>query len=367
MNEPAAVDGKKAVNRGALGVLLLLVVLLSWYIAADRLTPYTSQARVEGFVVGVAPKVAGLVTAVTVGNNQTVSAGDVLFTIDTSDYEIALQRAESDYEKALQQLAAGDAGVTAARAGLVAAQANEAKSRQDFARLQRLYEQDPGTISQRRLEVSEASLAAARAQVTAAEADIQRAIDSKGGDDDANNAFLKGAETALSKARLDLANTEVRAGKTGVITDLKAEVGQFAGVGHPVMTLVATDEFWINAAFTENNLSVLQPGAEVEVLFDVLPGEVFSGRVRSVSLGVSASQPAQPGTLPKVQNDRDWLRQSQRFPVQVDIVDVSDPTLREALRIGGQASVIAYADAPWLLRGLAWLSIRVRSVLSYAY
>jgi multidrug resistance efflux pump len=55
MNEPAAVDGKKAVNRGALGVLLLLVVLLSWYIAADRLTPYTSQARVEGFVVGVAP------------------------------------------------------------------------------------------------------------------------------------------------------------------------------------------------------------------------------------------------------------------------------------------------------------------------
>ena len=367
MNEATSENGKAAVNRGALGVLLLLVVLLAWYVAADRLTPYTSQARVEGFVVGVAPKVAGLVTAVAVGNNQAVAAGEVLFRIDTSDYVIALQRAESEYEKALQQVAAGDAGVAAARAGLLAAQANEQKSQQDFERLNRLYEQDPGTISQRRLEVSQASLAAARAQVSAAEADIQRAIDSKGGDDDANNAFIKAAETAVAKARLDLANTEVRAGKTGVITDLRTEVGQFAAVGHPVMTLVATEEFWINASFTENNLSVLKPGAEVELLYDVLPGRVFNGRVRSVGLGISASQPVQPGTLPKVQNDRDWLRQSQRFPVQVDIIDEGDPELLGALRIGGQASVMAYSDAPWLLKGFAWLSIRVRSLLSYAY
>ena len=215
--------------------------------------------------------------------------------------------------------------------------------------------------------MSKASLEASTAQVAAARADIQRAIDAKGGDDDASNAFLKSAQSALAKARLDLANTRVRAAKTGVVTDLRAEIGQFAGVGKPVVTLIATDEVWINAAFTENNLNALQAGTEVEILFDVLPGRVYPGSIRSIGLGISASQPTQPGTLPSIQNNRDWLRQAQRFPVQIDIDDLADPELRDALRIGGQASIIAYGDAPWILDGLAWLSIRVRSILSYAY
>lgn len=367
MNEAATENGAKTINRGAGIVVLVLVALLAWYISADRLTPYTSQARIEGFVVGVAPKVAGLITKVNVVNNQSVVASDVLFTIDQSDYLIALQRAESDLEKARQQLAAGDAGVDAARAGLDAALANEMKSQKDFERLSRLYAQDSGTISERRLEMSEASLVAATAQVVAARATIQQAIDAKGGDDDSSNAFLKSAQSALAKAQLDLANTSVTAAKSGVITDLRAEVGQFSGVGKPVMTLVATDELWINAAFTENNLSALNEGAEVELLFDVLPGQVYSGRVLSVGLGISASQNTQPGTLPSVQNNRDWLRQAQRFPVQIAINDLSDNSLKPALRIGGQVSVVAYGDAPWILEALAWMSIRIRSFLSYAY
>ena len=77
--------------------------------------------------------------------------------------QIAVERAESELEKAQQQLAAGDAGVVAARAGLDAALANQDKSAKDFERLNRLYEQDPGTISQRRLEMSKASLEASTA------------------------------------------------------------------------------------------------------------------------------------------------------------------------------------------------------------
>jgi multidrug resistance efflux pump len=367
MHDTSEEAGSRTINKGAGAVVLCLIVLLAWYVSADRQTPYTSQARVEGFVVGVAPKVAGLITQVHVANNQRVQASDLLFTLDQSDYLIALQRAESDLEKARQQLAAGDAGVAAARAGLEAALANEMKSQKDFERLSRLFEQDSGTISERRLEMSEASLVAATAQVAAARANIQQAIDAKGGDDDSSNAYLKSAQSALTKAQLDLDNTHVRAGKSGVITDLRAEVGQFAGVGKPVMTLVATDELWINAAFTENNLSALTEGAEVELLFDTLPGRVYEGYVLSVGLGVSASTNTQPGTLPSIQNNRDWLRQAQRFPVQIEIADLSDPHLRSALRMGGQASVVAYGDAPWILKSLAWLSIRVRSYLSYAY
>ena len=44
---------------GAIVVLVLIVFSLTWYFVSDRLTPHTSQARVQAFVVPVAAEVAG--------------------------------------------------------------------------------------------------------------------------------------------------------------------------------------------------------------------------------------------------------------------------------------------------------------------
>ena len=357
----------KSVKRGSLTIALLILLSLLWYLLGDRFTPYTSQARVQGYIVGVAPKVAGLVTQVWVENNQEVQAGQRLFEIDPSQYEIALKKAQSDLESARRQVDAGSAGVESARANLRAALANELKAEQDYARLKRLHREDPGTISVRRLEVSRASLDQARASVAAREADIQRAIEQKGGDDDQNNAILKSAQSAVEKAQLDLDNTIVMAPSRGVITDLRTDVGLYAGTGSPVMTLVAIHDVWINAEFTENNLGHLHTGSPVEILFDALPGQVFDGAVRSIGLGVSEGQPPPPGTLPTIENSRDWLRQAQRFTVVIGFDVDQHEALRRQLRVGGQASVIAYSDDHVFLKLLGQGYIRLMSWLSYAY
>jgi multidrug resistance efflux pump len=365
--EAKAKSATTSVRTGTLLIALLILVSLTWYLLADRFTPYTTQARVQGYVVGVAPKVAGLVTQVWVRNNQEVEAGQPLFEIDPSQYQIALNKARSDLENARRQVEAGSAAVESARANLRAAQANELKAEQDATRLERLHREDPGTISVRRLEVSRASLDQARAKVAAAQAEIQRAIEQKGGDDEENNAILRSALSAVEKAELDLASTVVKASSAGVITDLRADVGQYAGTGSPVMTLVAIHDVWINAAFTENNLGHLQPGSPVEILFDVLPGQVFDGEVRSIGLGVSEGQAPPPGTLPAVQNDRDWLRQAQRFPVMIGFDIDQEAVLHRQLRVGGQASVIAYPEGHGMLKLLGKAYIRLMSWLSYAY
>ena len=356
-----------SVRNGALIIGLLIVFSLGWYLLADRFTPFTTQARVQGYVVGVAPKVAGVVTQVWVRNNQAVEAAQPLFEIDPSQYQIALKRAQSDLGNARSQVDAGTAAVESARANLRAALANELKAEKDYTRLARLHREDPGTISVRRLEVSQASLDQARAKVSAAEAGIQQAIEQKGGDDDDSNAILKSAQSALEKAQLDLANTVVKASSRGVITDLRAEVGQYAGTGSPVMTLVAIDDVWINAEFTENNLGHMRPGTAVEILFDALPGQIFQGEVRSIGLGISAGQAQPPGNLPTVENNRDWLRQAQRFPVVIGFDITQKKSLRRQLRVGGQASVIVYSSEGGLLRMLGRAYIRLKSWLSYAY
>jgi multidrug resistance efflux pump len=358
-------DAAGAVKRGGLGIALIILVSLGWYLLADRFTPYTTQARVQGYVVGVAPKVAGMVTEVWVRNNQDVDEGQRLFEIDPSQYRIALDKANSDLENARRQVGAGSAVVEAARANLAAAQANEVKARQDANRLERLRAEDPGTISVRRLEISQATLVQARAQVRAAEADIQRAIEQMGGADGENNTILNTALTAVDKAKLDLANTVVSAPSGGIITDLRTDVGLFAGTGSPVMTLIAIHDVWINAEFTENNLGNLRPGTPVEILFDALPGRTFDGRVRSIGLGVSAGQAQPPGTLPTIDNDRNWLRQAQRFPVIIGFDPSQDAALREQLRVGAQASVMAYSEGHGFLKLLGKGYLRLMSWLSY--
>jgi multidrug resistance efflux pump len=358
-------EAARAVRKGGFGVAGLILLSLTWYLLADRFTPYTTQARVEGYVIGIAPEVAGRVAEVWVTNNQDVEADQRLFAIDASQYKIALDKANADLDNARRQVGAGSATVAAARANLLAAQANELKARQDAVRLERLHTGDPGTISVRRLEVSQASLEQARAQVTAAEADIQRAIEQMGGDADQNNTILNQALTAVDKAKLDLSNTVVAAPSRGIITDLRTSVGHFAAAGQPVMTLVAIHDVWISAEFTENNLGHLRPGSKVEIVFDALPGRVLDGEVRSIGLGVSAGQTPPAGTLPSIDNNRDWLRQAQRFPVIIGFDPKQDPELRKHLRIGAQASVMAYSDGHGLLGLLGKAYLRLMSLLSY--
>ena len=187
------------------------------------------------------------------------------------------------------------------------------------------------------------------------------------GGDEEDNTILKTALTALEKARLDLDKTVVRAPSRGVVTDLRADVGRFAGTGSPVVTLIAIQDVWINAEFTENNLGHLEQGSPVEIIFDALPGAVFTGEVRSIGLGVSAGQAPAPGTLPTIQNNRDWLRQAQRFPVAIGFDVSQDERLRGQIRVGGQASVIAYTGEHPLLDTLGRWYIRLLSWLSYVY
>lgn len=361
---PVADPAKKGIK----WVLLLILVSLAWYVLADRFTPYTQQARVGAFVIPVAAEVAGRVIRVNVRNNQDVKAGDILFEVDPQPYQIAVDRARADLEATRRQIGASTAGIASAQASLRAAQANELRAQQDNQRLEGLYRADRGTVSVRLLEVSRANLEQASSQVEAARAEVLRAREQEGGNE-AENAQLRSAATALSKAELDLANTRVGARSAGLITDLRTDVGQFAAAGSPLMTLIAIHDVWISADMTENNLGLVKPDTPVAIVLDALPGEVFEGRVRSVGYGVSVGQPTAPGTLPSIQNSRDWLRPAQRFPVVIEFDEDAINALRDsrAIRAGGQAEVMAFPASGNPLNPLGRLFLSFMSWLSYAY
>ena len=344
-----------------LGICLLLV---TWYLRADRITPFTSQARVNAMVVPVAPQVAGVITSVDVRNNQEVKEGQILFQIDTRNYGLAVQTAEAQYSGAQQAMAAAAAGVDAAKAQVKSAQASFVRAQQDAERMRSIRKQDEGAISLRRLQMSEASLLSAEAAVTAAEANLRQAVETYGSEGDRNSRILQ-AQANLDQARHNLERTTVRAPLDGLVTNMRLDKGNYAAAGAPQMTFVATHNHWLQADFTENNLGHIRPGMTVEMVYDVYPGQVFQGTIREMGYGVAVDT-SSLGALPTIQNNRSWLRDAQRFPVLIDI-GIPREDAKDVLKVGSQVSVIVYTGDHWLWNALARLYIRSMALLSYAY
>jgi multidrug resistance efflux pump len=360
----AARPPKDPVRRWTFIILTLVVVLLAYYLRSDRVTPSTTQARVNAVVVPIAPEIAGTVTAVAVRNNQTVAAGAALFQIDTERYELAVQSAEANLEAAQQATGASEAGVSAARGSLTAARANMERARQDAIRMRNIRTEDPGAISLRRLESAEASLAASRGQVATAAANLEKAIQDLGAEGD-DNSRIQEAQAALDHALLDLERSTVRAPEDGVVTGVRLDKGNYAATGAPQMTFIATHNIWLQADFTENNLGHIDPGDPAAIVFDVLPGQVIAGRVREVGFGVAVDS-APLGSLPTIENDTNWLRDAQRYPVLIDF-ELPAGGGQYRLKVGSQASVVIYTGDYAVFNKLAAYLIRLKSILTYAY
>jgi multidrug resistance efflux pump len=354
---------KDPVRTWTIRILVLVLVLLAGYLVADRWTPVSTQARVHTLVVPIAAEVSGTVAEVTVANNQPVQAGEVLFRVESERYRLAVASAEANLESARQATGASVAGVDAAEASVASARANLTRTQQDAVRLRRIKNQDPGALSDRRIESAEASLIVAQQQLAAAEANLEQARQNRGsiGDD---NSRIQQAMASLDRARLDLERADVRAPAAGVVTDVRVNRGNFAAAGAPQMTFIASEDIWVQADFTENNLGHVDNGDAVRLSFDIFPGRVFEGTVRATGFGVSVDS-APLGSLPTIDNNRQWLRDAQRFPVIVDF-EMSDDDMRR-LKVGAQASVIIFASDSWILNTLGSLYIRAGSILSYAY
>ena len=360
----ATAPAKDPVRKWTFIILALCIILTGLYLVADRQTPFTTQARVHAFVVPIAPQVSGNVIGVEVQNNQQVTAGQVLIRIDPTDYELAVASAEATLQVVQQSLDAGMAGVEAAEANVEASKASLWRSEQDAVRMRRIRDEDPGAISQRRIDSAEASFAAAKARVSATKASLESARSALG-EIGENNADLLNAQAALDKARVDLERTVLIAPRDGFVTDMRIDQGNFAAASAPLMMFIATHEVWVRADLTENNLGNVKTGDRVELTFDVQPGKIYKGTIRETGYGVQVDSNSL-GTLPTIDNQRNWLRDAQRFPVLVDVETNQDPQ-QIGLRVGSQVSVIVYTGNNKLMNFLGRIYIRAVAVLSYAY
>jgi multidrug resistance efflux pump len=355
--------GAKRVRRMVSVTLVLLLLMFLYHVFADRITPYTSQAAIDTFVVQIAPEVTGPVVSVDVPDNREVKKGQVLFRVDPRPFQIALQVAKANVELAIQSADASAADVRVAEAQL-------SRQRVDLAASQQLGKIVMDLSAKRALSETSAiraraDIAKTRAEINRGEAETERARIRMGNKGD-SNAQIRQALAALDQAELDLGHCTVVAPSDGVVTNLRLAAGQFASRGQPVLSFIANGPRWISAAMRENQLGRIAPGNRAFVVFDDRPGTVYPARVDSVGWGIAQGGEAPTGQLPTVSSPTGWLREPQRFPVRI-ILDAPTSTSRQLPpgRSGAQANVVVLTRDGSLMNPLARLWIGMIALLSY--
>lgn len=342
-------------------VLAITALIFIWYIIADRHAPWSDQARVQTYVIPIVPQVSGRVTEVLVKQDQIVSPGDVLFRIDPSDYQLAVEDAEAALELAGQEIGAGMASVVTAQAQLVVAETNVEHVRAQSARVFEMEEKN--VLSHSDGDKARAAIKASKAQVVSAKANLDKARQALGAEGN-ENPRIRSAMAKLKKAQLDLSRTVVLAPSLGGMTNLQIDTGFYAKAGAAAMTFIEGNTAWIQVNLRENNLANLAIGNSVEIALDVDPGTIYQGKISSIGFAVDTSSTSVVGGLATVESKTGWLRDAQRFPVMITFDDNSTKGKR---RLGGQADVQIYTGDNWFVNSLGWAWIRVLSILSYVY
>lgn len=229
-----------------IGVLFIAITALGikhWITASQYVS--TDNAYLKSDVVQLAPQVSGAVTNVLVNDNQYVNKGDLIATLDDSQYRVAVAQKQADLDAAIAQakgagvnveltseqgnaqMVQAEGGVDQASSGIVGAKAEVDRSGaavKNAVATAGIYEANVGAAdsavsvaiankkryqeaenaARAQLESAKSSVKTAEANVDAAEANYEKASN------DADRYASLTAQGASSKQRLEEAKAALR-------------------------------------------------------------------------------------------------------------------------------------------------------------
>ncbi|KJG12618.1 HlyD family secretion protein [Photobacterium iliopiscarium] len=341
-------------------LIVIFILLMAYIVIADRYVPLTSESRVQGYVVQIAPEVSGTITQVDIKNNQAVVKGELLFRIDDQKYRLAVDQAQVALEQAHQQEQALYAQASVAQANIATSQANYNNAHNDFNRINKLAKKKLVSASMRdsayaKNQTTQANLAAAKQQAVV----VQTQLGPKHG----QSTVVLAAENTLAQAKLNLAHTQVIAPSNGVITNLQVDVGTMANANQPMLTFIPTDSMWVAADFREKSIAKFHSHSMAYVAYDALPGQVFPLTINNRDFGVAAAQQVANGHLTSIETSNRWVRDAQRVRVNF----ISQQPLPPQLFVGSRATVVVYPKNNLVWQLLAKIEIHLASVLHFIY
>jgi membrane fusion protein (multidrug efflux system) len=297
-------------------VIFLFCILLYavyWFIWA-QFEESTDDAYVVGNMIMVTPQQEGIVTQLLADNTQLVGEGHPLVEIDRHDYEIALSSAEANLAETVRLVVQMFIRVEELESKMEVSEANLIRAMQDHEHRRALVED--GGVSREDFEHSETSLEAAFASFDEVGRQLEGAYAEIENTTVATHPRVQQAKAQLRKAYLGLHRCTVLSPTHGIITQRKAQVGQWVQASDPLMALVPIDQIWVDANFREVSLKNLRIGQPVTMFADMYGrGLKFHGKVVGLNPGTGSVF----SILPPQNATGNWIKIIQRVPVRISL------------------------------------------------
>jgi multidrug resistance efflux pump len=260
-------------------------------------TPISSGAVVQGDTQQIFPLVRGQVISVAVEGTVGVEGGDELFRLDPEPFQYELDARNAELKLAELRL------------------------------------RDMQTL------VTQDAAAAARLYHLEAELDLARA--------------------RLNQAEYDMKHSVVRAPSAGTVSLVALREGEVVEAMTPVMNFMRNDQVRFAAAFGQNGMALMVPGARATIVFSAAPGEIYETTVARVP---AAAVQGQLTTQDVADPAAAILSTTGLYPVMVNFPEGAPDYLR---RPGTEASITVFVDEGNPINALASILQWISSKLAY--
>ena len=299
---------------------------------------YTDNAQVEQDIVNVHSRIQGFIGRIYVDEYQHVNKGDTLMTIEDSEFRLHLAQAEAGLQNTLAGKAATEKGVIGMTNNISVTEASIDEvnvllknAETDFLRYRKLYEQESVTRQQyddvrTRYESLKAKVETMRRQRTG----TGIARDEHTIRLSQQEAAIEVARAALDLARLNLGYCTVLAPCDGYTSRKMVQEGELVQPGMRLVSIVDEQKRWNIANFRETQRGGIAVGSRVKITVDAFRGNIFEGRVESISTATGARySPVAPDN-----STGNFVKVEQRIPVKIVFTKNNDHELLEQLTAG---------------------------------
>lgn len=291
---------------GITGCLMLTIALITMIFYYH---PSTTSAAIYFRTVPILPEAAGRVAEVNVDFSAPVKKGDVLFRLDSSKQQAALETAKRRVAEVDASLISARADVVKAEAEIADAKASYQQAKDELNTKSELQRRNPGIVPQRDIEKLQVAVDQRQAGIDAANAARESAALRVSTLLPAEKAS---AEAAMAEAQVDLDKTYVRAGVDGRVEQFLLRTGDVVNqMMRPAGILIpeGAGRSVLQAGFGQIEAQVMKPGMIAEATCISKPWVIIplivtgvqdyiaAGQFRSGEQLVDPQSLRQPGTI----------------------------------------------------------------------
>lgn len=297
------------------GVLILAgVVWLLLWLFYFQFHESTDDAYANGNLININSVIPGTVVAFYADDTDLVEEGQLLVSLDPTEFQIRYDRALSSLASTVLQVRRYFDNVKVSEANVENKSVAWSRANYDYQNRSKLVSTE--AISNEDFIHSRDSLLIAELELKQAKAELKAAKDLAGNTSLEEHPNIVEQKNAVREAYFNLRHTSIYAPATGYVAQRNVDVGQRVDPETALMAVIPTNYVWVDANFKETQLRYMRIGQPASVWFDLYGSRVrFDGKV----LGIASGSGSVFSLIPPQNATGNWIKIVQRLPVRISL------------------------------------------------